>query len=364
MEERKRACDEEVLRISNEPRAYAEGALKVCKLYVQSSLRCMSGVSGSNLKARIQAILSGRIGRDLGFAKKVAMTTAVTLGLAAPVAVGVLRSAPVQSERPSFEVASVKRDNSIGRGLNIVPQAGGRLVATGATLSKLIAFAYAIQDFQIVGASGWVSSDRWEIEATTEDGSIPPSTAPRDPTKPGPIALGLQSLLADRFGLRVHKVIQELPVYQLSIASTDLKMKLSEDQTPVNPLQQASPASQYGRMRRGALGFVFGGGHIEAAAVPVSQFAGLLSIIMDRPIIDKTGLTGLYDIDLNWTPDPGQKIGLPPGPLPPGIERPPVDPSGPSIFSALQDQLGLRLQSAKGPVEVVVIDDARKPMEN
>jgi uncharacterized protein (TIGR03435 family) len=108
---------------------------------------------------------------------------------------------------------------------------------------------------------------------------------------------------------------------------------------------------------------VIGGGQIEANAVPVSDFVGLLSGIMDRTVIDRTGLTCLYDFKLNWTPDAGQKIG-PSGPLPPGIELPPVDPAGPTIFTALQDQLGLRMQSARGPVDLLVIDDVIKPLEN
>jgi len=286
----------------------------------------------------------------------------VLIGTFGPLRIVNATPIPTGQQSVAFEVASVKRDNSVG-GLNIVPQAGGRLVATGATLSQLIAFAYTIHDFQILGGPGWVSTDRWEIQAKAEDGSIPPSTAPRDRTKPGPLALRLQSLLTDRFGLKVHRVIRDLPVYQLSIALAGLRIKLAEDQTPVNPLQQNGPVSQNGRMRRGALGFTFGGGHIEAAAVPLADFVGLLSGIMDRTIIDKTGLTGLYDIELNWTPDTGQRIE-PAGTLPPGIERPPVDPSGPTIYTAMQDQLGLRLQSAKGPVDVLVIDEANRPMEN
>jgi uncharacterized protein (TIGR03435 family) len=162
--------------------------------------------------------------------------------------------------------------------------------------------------------------------------------------------------------LTVHAVQKELPLYQLSIAPAGLKMKLSPDQTPVDPLQQGRGISD-GRMRRGTLSSTLGGGHIEAAAVALPDFVGLLSLIMNRTIIDKTGLTGLYDIDLNWTPDPGQRIG-PRGPLPPGIELPTVDPLGPTIFTALQDQLGLRMQSTRGPVTVLVIDNANKPMEN
>lgn len=362
--EAERACDVRPLRGADA----AEDANKLVTLAGRIRVSALPAIvamaSRSDLATRATAILDhrqrGRAGRGCAL---ITFTVGVLL-LATLAHLRIVIATPMRTAQAvSFEVASVKRDTSVGRGQNIVPQAGGRFVATGATLSQLIGFAYAIQGFQIVGGPGWVSSDRWEIQAKAQDGSIPTSTAPRDRTKPGPIALRLQSLLAERFGLKAHKAIRELPVYELSIAAAGPKIKLSEDQTPVNPLQQAGAPNQDGRMRRGTLGSTLGGGHIEGAAVPLSDIVGLVSIILDRTIIDKTGLTGLYDIDLNWTPDPAQNVGLQ-GPLPAGIQRPPVDPAGPSIFTALQDQLGLRLQSARGPVEVLIIDAADKPMEN
>jgi uncharacterized protein (TIGR03435 family) len=108
---------------------------------------------------------------------------------------------------------------------------------------------------------------------------------------------------------------------------------------------------------------MIGGGELHAAAVPFANFVATLSQILGRTVIDKTDAMGLYDFDLKWTPELGQNIGAP-GPLPPGVPPPSTDPSGPSLVTALQEQLGLKLESSRGPVEVLVIDSVQKPSEN
>jgi uncharacterized protein (TIGR03435 family) len=111
------------------------------------------------------------------------------------------------------------------------------------------------------------------------------------------------------------------------------------------------------------MSMMLGGGELEARAMPVTTLANSLAQIVGRTVIDKTELQGLYDFKLKWTPEVGQTIA-PPGPPPPGVVPPPVDPSGPSLVTALQDQLGLKLDSTKGPVQVLVIDAVQKPTEN
>ena len=103
-------------------------------------------------------------------------------------------------------------------------------------------------------------------------------------------------------------------------------------------------------------------GNVAAAAIPMRVFVQQISSQLERPVVDKTGLTGLYDIDFHWTPERNPQAQH--GELPPGINLPPVDPNGPTIFTALQDQLGLKLESATGPVEVIVIERVEKPSEN
>jgi uncharacterized protein (TIGR03435 family) len=116
-------------------------------------------------------------------------------------------------------------------------------------------------------------------------------------------------------------------------------------------------------MPRGNISLMIGGGELHAAAIPFANFAATLSQILGRTVVDKTDLKGLYDFDLKWTPDVGQTVG-PAGTLPPGVELPPIDPSGPSLVTGLQEQLGLKLESTKGPVQVLVIDGVQRPSEN
>ncbi len=280
-------------------------------------------------------------------------------------AIPVLSQAP-GDPKPSFEVASIKPNTSGQMVMSISAPPGGRFVANGLTFRFLMTYAYRVRDFQIIGGPGWTNSDRWNIEARAEEGSVPPRTGPRDPNAPDPIALRLQSLLEDRFQLKFHRETRELPSYELTIAKGGSKVKLSEDQTPFRPPEKGDPQPQlpqpgkpmpHGMMRMGM-------SDLEANGIEFANFVQMLSQVLRRPVIDKTGLKGLYDIKLKWTPEMGQGT-TPFGPVPAGAAPPPApDPSGPSIFTAVQEQLGLKLESTKGPAEVLVIDSVQKPDEN
>jgi uncharacterized protein (TIGR03435 family) len=183
------------------------------------------------------------------------------------------------------------------------------------------------------------------------------------------MSLMLQSLLEDRFQLKIHRETKELPVYDLAVAKGGPKVKLSEDQSPFRPPERGAapppPPQRGGPMPRGSMRM--GRGDLEATALPLTSLINALSQQLGRTIVDKTGLQGLYDIKLQWTPD-----ALPSGPAgsggPAGIrgpnEPPPPDPAGPTIFTAVQEQLGLRLESSKGPVEIIVIDNVERPAAN
>ena len=256
--------------------------------------------------------------------------------------------------KPSFEVATIKPSTSGDNRIAILAQPGGRFVATNASLKMLMGTAWRVRDFQISGGPNWAGTDRWNIEAKAEAGSIPPPTGPPDPTVIPPLMLMLQSLIEDRFQLKIHRETKELPVYELVVARGGPKIKPSEDQSPPSlgqPPQRGGPMPR-GNMRMGR-------GDLEANGVPVSNFILGLSQQLGRTIIDKTGLKGLYDFKLQWTPEFAQGPVVPGGPEPP---PPPAD--GPSIFTAIQEQLGLRLESTKGPVDVLVIDSVQKPSEN
>ena len=173
---------------------------------------------------------------------------------------------------------------------------------------------------------------------------------------------GVGETRPDQFRLKVHREIKEVPVYELVIAKSGSKLKLSADQSPIAPPNGAPPSptgQRGGPTPRGTIEMT--GGSAEANGVSIAIFVQALSQQLDRPLIDKTGLQGLYDIKLQWTPESAK------GPFPAaGSEPTPStpDPSGPSIFTAIQEQLGLRLESAKGSVEVEVVDGVQKSSEN
>jgi len=261
-------------------------------------------------------------------------------------------------KRPSFEVATIKPSDPGQRGQQIMNQPGGRLVIRGMPVLGMVTFAYNVRSFQVTGGPGWTSTDRWDIEARAEEGSIGPPVFPPDPAKPNPMALRLQSLLEDRFQLKLHRETKELPIYELSIAKGGPKIKLNDDQSPFQPPERGAPPPpplQPGKMPRFSMRV--GNGTIEAVAMDIGGVIQTLANLLGRTVVDKTGLKGLFDVKMTWSPDPALQA-------PPGADAPPVNPSGPSIFTAIQEQLGLKLDSAKGPVDVIVIDGVQKPAEN
>ena len=267
-------------------------------------------------------------------------------------------------QRPSFEVTSVKPNVTGDHRVLIMTQPGGRFVTTGVSLKTLIGFAYGVRDFQILGGPDWLDDDRWDIEARAEEGSIP-VVGPTDPSIPEPVALRLQSLISDRFRLNIHHDTKEFAVYELRIVKGGPKLKLSEDQSAIQPPEPGSPPPPFPQrgepMPRGSMRM--GRGELEATGVSLLGLIRGLSAQLGQTIIDKTGLKGLYDFKLQWIPDMNQGVG-PFGRTGPESPPPASDPAGPSIFTAIQEQLGLKLESSKGPIEVLVIDSVSKPSEN
>jgi bla regulator protein blaR1 len=251
----------------------------------------------------------------------------------------------------TFEVASVRRSPADTRGfIDFLP--GGGLRVVGIPLKTLITLAYDVRDFQVSGGPGWINSDRFDINARGE-ASETPESAPADLTKmtdeqrkttAEQAKERLRNLLEERFKLAIHRETKEQQVYALVAAKGGPKVQGSKE--------------AIGRMRMGR-------GLLTGQGVDLGFLATTLSSQLGRTVIDKTGLTGKYDFELNWTPDPGQPAGGPLGPPPPGVDLPPPpDPNGSSIFTAVQEQLGLRLESQKAPVETLVIDRVERPSEN
>ena len=240
------------------------------------------------------------------------------------------------AQKPGFEVASVKRDNSGTRASNCCG-GPGRLVGTNVTLGMLINVAYKVQDFQVVGAPGWVNSDRYDIEAKASDAAAQRGTG---------IIQGamLQSLLEDRFKLVVRRETKELPIYELTVAKSGSKLK-------AGGCTARDPNAPPSRQRPSDCGFsVMDNNMIKATQIDMERFIPMLTFCVKRTVVDKTGFHGTFDADLKWNPDEATAT--------------PATDTAPSIFTALQEQLGLKLESSKGPVEVLVIDSVSKPSEN
>jgi uncharacterized protein (TIGR03435 family) len=264
--------------------------------------------------------------------KLLALTSSTILLVA-----GTLRAQTKQE----FDVASIKPSaGEDGRTLvQVLP--GGGLKASGATLRLLMTWAYEVRPYQISGGSGWMSSDRFDVVAKSDvsdaakDSAINPNqpTEQQYKTMQEQMRPKLQALLADRFHLRLHRVIREEPVYELLIAKRGTR------------LQQASDFN----------GLRIGRGQYTGSGATLGMLTTALATQLGRSVIDQTGLQGAFNFKLEWTPD---------GPPPPGTDVPTAAPPAPSLFTALEEQLGLTLKSAKGPVEVLVIDSVDRPSAN
>jgi bla regulator protein blaR1 len=358
IEERELACDEEVLRMGCEPAEYVQGILQVCRLYTESPLPCISGVTGADVKKRLRAILTGNIAKELNGAKKITLATVGLAALAAPVLIGVLNAPAIRAQdapaaTPKFEVVSIKPCQFRQEPNGMYPPPGnsspGRLGTGCYPLHDehgmgLIRGAYASNPFTpINGGPSWIHSAFYEINARAEGN-------PSVRTMRGPM---MQVLLEDRFQLKIHHQTTEGPVYILNVARGGAKLHEFTEGTctphsyPPSPLQ---PGQEYCRSNISGLSPA----SVEAQGATLDDFSTLLLPVLARPVMNKTGITGRFDISVKFSREGTQ----------PSISEP-TDPTGfPSIFTALQEQLGLKLEPAKGPVEMFVIDHIERPAGN
>lgn len=253
--------------------------------------------------------------------------TGASYGIAQNRAAPIAESGPV----PSFEVATIKPDVSVNGGQSGLSQ--GRFVATDVTIRGLLRFeAFDIPDARIVGGPKWMDSARFDIEA-----KLDPSDTSRidllSPSEKNEVKEALvQKLLAERFQFKSHWEERERPVYALTVAKGGLKLQ---------PAADVNHGSSWS----------LGSGKLQCKNVTLSQLADLFtqgaSNELGRVVVDRTGIAGEYDLNLSWAVDSGASV-----------------PDGPSIFTAIQEQLGLKLESAKAPVKVLVVDQLEMPSEN
>jgi len=245
---------------------------------------------------------------------------------------------------PSFEVASIKPNRS-GDARFFISMPPGRFTTTGTTTKFLIALAYNVHDFQVLGGPSWINSERYDINAKEDDSLVEELQKLSPDQRFDQIRLRVQSLLAVRFELRLSHETKELPVYVLVIAKN-------------------GPKLLDGRAHAGMMHM--GKDQLTGQGLPIESLVQVFSRQLSRTVVDQTGLKGKYDISLHWTPDPSAATpfkaeeGNDTGAGNPALSN----NSWPSIFTALQEQLGLKLEPTKSPVETIVIDHLERPSEN
>jgi len=379
VDERERACDEEVLRLGSKPQVYAAGILNICKLYVEAPLVCVSGVTGSNLKRRIHAIMKNRMAPTLSIPSKVALAVIATAAVAVPIIVGIAHAPPVRAQAmsaqsgtaatPKFEVASIRlckaADGPGGRkgggGDTSSPE---RLLLPCQTVKSLVDWAYIFyangryHPWPYVLSSGgpaWINSDLYQVEAKAEG---PQSRG----TINGPM---LQRLLEDRFKLKTHSEVREVPVYALTVAKGGPRLQPFKEGscTPMN-FDNLLPAPEPGQPLPQICGMARGGNNgYDVHGETMADLCTLLSTSfqLGREVIDKTGIAGKFDIHLELSLN-----GLPPGrPSDPLVPTTPPDSA--DILAAVQtamQKLGLKIDSTRSPGTFLVIDSVERPSEN
>jgi uncharacterized protein (TIGR03435 family) len=298
-----------------------------------------------------------RVALKLGFIGNILPIVSGAMALAVPLGFGVVSATQSRAQTkpedtavklPEYDVASIKPGKP-GMGSTLLFRLDG-LTAKGMTLKSLIKEAYGIEDDQILGAPNWLNTQTYDIEAKV-DGA---DAAALERLSEEQRKLMFQSFLVERFRLKVHRETKELPILALVIAKNGPK------------LQEAKPGDTYPDGIKGPDGkpaghagmMMWGNGRLTGQGISIVSMVPPLTQQLGRTVLDKTGLTGRYDVELRWTPDDtstpitGPDSGTAAG-----------SPT-PSIFTAIQEQLGLKLESHKAPVEVLVIDHVEAPAAN
>ena len=353
IDERERACDEEVVALGKNRQIYAESILKVCEFCLGSPLPCVSGVTGADLKRRMVHIMNDRISLKLDFARKALLTLAAILAIAVPITFGLFTATPSRAQSqaatsnlsaPVFSSVSIKAHESADpmRTKMMFSLMDGSFVANGVTLQRLIQMAYRVQDAQISGGRDLLNKTKFDIEAKLDPSFVAAMHQQTSGGKNFDDRAMLKSLLADRFKLVAHSEAQTVDAYDLVADESGAKLQ---------------PVGEQLRMMH------LGPGELTSSGAPVELLAAQLSARLGLPVVDKTGLKGNYAFNLHWTPDKKQDEALEQSGEPVAPE-PPAESNGPSLLTALQEQLGLKLEPQTEPVQMLVIDHVEAPAEN
>jgi uncharacterized protein (TIGR03435 family) len=258
-----------------------------------------------------------------------------------------LQSTPTNTPAYEYEVVSIKSSKPANGGrmrIGITNTPDG-LTAENSTVQSLVNEAYGTQDFQIIGSPSWLNSEMYDVDAKM-DRSVADALQKLAPAERRLARQRmLQAVLADRMKLTIHRDSKEVAVYNLVIANNSTKLRQANpDDTYANGFKTAD-----GRTGRGMMNIEDGVGEktMTSQGITITSFVETLSGLTGRAVVDKTGLNGKYDFTLKWKPDDSR-----------------ADTNGPSLFTAIREQLGLKLEPGKGPVEIIVIDHIERPSGN
>jgi bla regulator protein blaR1 len=367
LQERERACDEAVVQLAGRPEVYAEGLLKACRFCAESPLTCVSGITGADLRDRIVRIMTEHLAQKMDLSRKLLLGGVAFVSLAIPVALGLsskldtATTMNVHSPSQFGEPATTNKDAAVDLApltiasiRQVAPRDHDAMLTNftdvGVTFRSIATASIVHQAFSpqptlsmdddlILGLPGWTQSERYDIQAKVDNDDVAKWKAWSLPQK----RLALQPLLVTRFNLKFHHETRERPTYSLVVAKNGPKLRKAQH-VETKPTGTGSPDRTGDRDESTVTP-----GKIVLKGSSLSLLATLLSSQgLSHTVVDKTGLTELYDITLRWSPE---DVGS-------------SDASLPSLFTALQEQLGLKLEYNKNPIDVIVIDHIERPSAN
>lgn len=333
-QERENCCDDTAIALLGDPVEYASALSGMEEIRARLPELALAA-NGGELISRIRRVLREpeQTSRPLGRITGVALALVIA-------GVPALTS---QEARPAFAVASVKPNNT-GKVDHFFRMGGVSVSMTNQTLKNMMLWAWRIHDFQLVGGPGWIDKDRYDVAAKA------PADANLQQRQ-----LMVQSLLEERFRLAIHREIRELPIYALTVAKGGLRIQPVKDGACIMP-DPKNPGFAPGKTLMDYCGSGgFGRGMMEGSSATMTELAESLSGVVGRTVVNQTGVNGRFRYQVEFAPE-GTSTAENGGPPPPA--------DAPSIFTAIQEQLGLKLDSARGPVDVLVIDRAEKPAAN
>jgi uncharacterized protein (TIGR03435 family) len=350
IEERELACDQAVLEQA-EADDYVEGILSVCKFYSTSPLSCVAGISGADLRARVESILRNERPRELGRARRWALGMALSAVVAGPAAVGFFTAPAVfaqqgnsfvglaTSAEKKFEVATVKLNQSGDQSARLGPPGRGSITIVNYPLRGLIVQSFRTQRNLVFGIPNWADSERYDIVGKGPD---PKALNPE-------VWEMMRSLLIERFHLKYHIENREMPVFALTVLPRGHKLTAGEKGRCAEEIKAGTNCGDIIVPPFGAAMY----------NMPIGALITSIGARAGRPIIDKTGLTGKYDVNVTWLPDGAKLEDLDLHDIPPEYR-----PQDVSLFEGLQQQAGLKLEPERAAMPVVVIDSVSRPDPN